>query len=138
MSAVFMHLSELFRFYLSSFRRASASSLLAVIMDSFSQVSMSLQSPQVAYPLLKAHCLIGQRDSQKGVFTPSVLHPRQLIISGVISVLFSSDHSCAVFFLNSSSSLTVASLASQFSQSSPQYAIRSFICFLSRKRSCRF
>ena len=46
------------------FKLFSASSLLLVIIPSFSQPCISLQSPQVSSFLLIAHCLIGQSESQ--------------------------------------------------------------------------
>jgi hypothetical protein len=54
-----------------------------------------------------------------------------MMVSGVISgVLFSTLHSLAVFSLSSSSLLTVAIRAAQFSQSNPQHAINCFITWL--------
>ena len=74
-----------------------------------------------------AHCLIGHSLSQKGVFAPATLHPVQLIILGVIVTPLSSDHSFATFLRSPSLSVSVASRASHFPQSSPQYAINLFI-----------
>lgn len=59
--------------------------------------------------------------------SPSVRHPIQLICSGLIGASFASAHCLAVFFLSASSLFTVALRASQFSQSNPQHAIKSFI-----------
>ena len=67
----------------------SASGLFSKIIFTFSHSPSSAQSAQVSYFLAEAHCLIGQIESQKGVFTPSILHPTQLIISGLISTPFS-------------------------------------------------
>ena len=70
---------------------------------------------------------MGQIDSQYGVFTPGSRQPVQWIISGVISTPFNSDQSFATFRRRSSSCFTVARRAPQVSQSSPQYAMKSFI-----------
>lgn len=59
--------------------------------------------------------------------SPAVRHPIQLICSGLIGASFASAHCLAVFFLSASSLFTVALRASQFSQSNPQHAIKSFI-----------
>ena len=77
--------------------------------------------------LPSAHCRIGQSESQNGVFRPSRRQPSQFIISAVISTPFSFDHSAATFFRSSELFSTVAFLASQDSQSSPQNAIKFFI-----------
>ena len=87
----------------------------------------SLQSAQVASPLAFTHLRIGQMKPQNGVFTPSERQPVQFIISGVISALFSLLQSSAVLRRSSSSLFNVASLASHFSQFSPQQPISSFV-----------
>lgn len=61
--------------------------------------------------------------------SPAVRHPIQLICSGLIGASFASAHCLAVFFLSASSLSTVALRASQFSQSNPQHAIKSFIFY---------
>src|SRR5574344_172927 len=72
-------------FYLPcSFKLASASVLLPVIIASVWQLFNSEQSPHVAYFFLCTHFRISHMLSQNGVFTPSVRHPVQLIISAVI------------------------------------------------------
>ena len=56
---------------------------------------------------------MGQRDSQKGVFAPSMRQPTQLIISGVICTPFSADQRAATRARSASSLSTVALYASQ-------------------------
>lgn len=107
-------------------RSLNASALPETIIPTVLQPFNFEQSPQVSHFLPSAHCLIGQRLLQKSVLTPSVRQTSQFIISGVISAPFISDQSSATFFRRAPSSLSVAILASHFSQSSPQYAISFF------------
>jgi len=102
------------------FRFLAASGLFRMIAPSFPHELISEQSPQVSSRLPAAHCLMGHMESQYGVFTPGILHPEQLIMSGVIATPFISDHFSATLLLSSLSSLTVAVRASQVSQFSPQ------------------
>ena len=116
-----------------SFNLWNASALFPVIIASFSHEFISGQLPHVSICLLIAHCRIGHSESQKGVFTPGILHPTQLIISAVIPTPFSSDHSLATRLRSASSLFTVARRASHALQSKPQYAINSFMsCHLFR------
>ncbi len=112
-------------------RLPNASALFDITMPTVWQSFIAEQSPQVSHPLPSAHCRIGQRLSQKGVLTPSTRQPSQFIISGVISTPFISDQSRATFSRSALSLLSVAVLASQLSQSSPQYAISFFIVCIS-------
>ena len=105
----------------------NASALLEITIPTVLQLSISEQFPQVSYAFPSAHCLIGHKLSQKGVFAPSAWQPSQFIISAVISTPFISLHSFATFSLSALSLLSVAARASHFSQSSPQYAISFFI-----------
>ena len=101
-----------------------------------SQVVVSGQPPHVARPRLRAHFRTGQRESLYGVFAPGRRQPEQWIISGVIPAWFSSDQSFATFRRSSPSSFTVAIRASHFSQSSPQYAMNSFMRSVNSLFSC--
>ena len=89
--------------------------------------SKSGQSPHVVTPFFNAHWRMPQRLSQNTVLIPSTRQPSQLICSGRMGALFNSAQRFAVFSRNTWSSLIVARYASHFSQSSPQYAILSFI-----------
>ena len=109
--------------------RDFASGLLFQTAPTVGQPSLSGQSPQVARPFFKTHWRMGHSLSQNGVLTPSVRQPRQLIISGVMGTPFSSLQSFAVFSRSALSLFSVATRASQVSQSSPQQAIKFFMVF---------
>lgn len=70
--------------------------------------------PHVSMPAFSAHCLMGHKKSQYGVFAPCTRHPWQFIMDGVISTPFNLLHSTATFSPKASSSLIVAIRASHF------------------------
>ena len=89
-------------------RFSRASGAASTTMRIFSQEPIPWHPPQVSRPLPMAHCLIWHRDSQYGVFAPSMRQPSQFIMSGVISTLFISDHFLAISRRSPSSSFFVA------------------------------
>ena len=109
------------------FRFFKAAGLLAMIGSIVKHVSISGHSQQVATPFFNAHFRISHICSQKTVLTPPARQPWQFMCSGRIGALFNLAHNFAVFSRRCWSSLIVAIYASHFSQSSPQYAIISFI-----------
>ena len=78
--------------------------------------SICAQSAQVSSPFARTQLCTGHSRSQKGVLAPSVRQPVQFIISGVIAVPLSFVHRAAVFPRRALLFVTVAILASHFSQ----------------------
>lgn len=72
----------------------------------------------------------GQSLSENGVFAPSMRQPVQFIISGRIVTPLSFVHRATVFSRKALSFVSVAILASHFSQSSPQQPISWFLFFI--------
>ena len=112
------------------FRFSKTNGLFPAICPSVGHPSICPQSAQVSSPFSRTQLCTGQSLSQKGVLAPSMRHPVQLIMSGVIVTPLSFVQSAAVFSRRALSFVSVAILASHFSQSSPQQPISWFAFFI--------
>src|SRR5699024_1994976 len=82
------------------FRFSNADGFCSVNACMVEQSEKSRQLPQLERPFCIAHLRISHKLSQNTVFVPSPRQPSQLICSGRIGALFSSDHNLAVFSRN--------------------------------------
>ena len=112
------------------FRFSKTNGLFSAICPSVGHPSICPQSAHVSSPFSRTQLCTGQSLSQKGVLAPSMRHPVQLIMSGVIVTPLSFVQSATVFSRRALSFVIVAILASQASQSSPQQPIRWFVFFI--------
>ena len=107
----------------SRFRFFRTNGLFTAIRPNIGHLSIFPQPAQVSNPFSRTQLCTGQSLSQNGVFAPSIRQPIQFIISGVIGTPLSFVQSSAVFSRMALSSVSVAILASQVLQSSPQHPI---------------